>query len=115
MDTRNMKSFRGEPIPDIGISDREVRCVDASQVVNKINDMTPEQRKSVTIEAAHFSNHRLSAVRISTGDIISVETAIALAGNNMLYGYSTGATMNGKRTIRSKPSAEHSIYTLPKF
>ncbi len=106
-------SFRGNPIPEV-FPKSEYTVADSQTIVDKINSMTEDQRQEVTIDAAYFEKYKITDVRLTTGDIISVETAIALASNNMLSGYSTGATMNGGRTLRSKPSYE-GIYNLPRF
>ena len=112
-------SFRGNPIPEIFPKDN-FQVADSSQVIQKINNMSDSERKSVTIDSVHF-DRGLSDVKLSTGDIVPVETAIALAENNMLAGYSTGSTMRGGRILRSKPSTNRAnqeakgIYDLPRF
>lgn len=116
--TDDKVSFRGEPIPEV-VPKSNFTESDSNEVINKITSMNDEQRRQVTIESAHFNDHRLADVKLSTGDIIPVETAIALAENNMLNGYSTGATMRGGRTLRSKPDPKNNevrgIYQLPRF
>lgn len=114
----NKVSFRGQPIPEV-IPKSNFEEADSRVVIDKIISMSPDQRKSVTIESAHFDNYRLADVKLTTGDIVPVETAIALAESNMLNGYSTGATMRGGKTLRSKPDPNNSdvqgIYQLPRF
>lgn len=105
-------SFRGEPIPEI-VAKSDIKYADTDQVVNKL-----KAQKDITIDSVHFENHSLSAVKLTSGDIVPVETAIALAQNNLINGYSTGATMRGGRTLRSKPSPNNKIpgiYSLPRF
>lgn len=110
-------SFRGNPIPEV-IPKSNFQVVDSSQIMNKINDMSDSDRRSLTIDSVHF-DRGLSDIKLSTGDIVSVETAIALAENNMLVGYSTGATVRGGRVLRSKPDPKNNnvkgIYSLPRF
>lgn len=109
------QSFRGYQIPQI-TDQTGFQVSDSRQVIEKIKNMPPEEQQEVTIEAVHFEGWRVSHVKLTTGDIVPVETAIALAKNNMLNGYTTGATMHGKRTLRSKPSTDgKGIYELPRF
>lgn len=116
--TDDKVSFRGEPIPDV-LPKVQFKVSDSKEVISKISEMNDEQRSKVTIESAHFDKYRLTNVKLTTGDIVPVETAIALAENNMLKGYSTGATMRGGRTLRSKPDPKNNdtkgIYQLPRF
>jgi hypothetical protein len=114
-ESQQEQSFRGYQIPQI-TDQTGFQVSDNRQVIEKIKNMPPEERQKVTIEAVHFEGWRVSHVKLTTGDIVSVETAIALAKNNMLNDYTTGATMHGKRTLRSKPSADgKGIYELPRF
>lgn len=110
-------SFRGNPIPEV-IPKNNFEIADSSQVIQKINNMSDNDKRSVTIESVHF-DRGLSDVKLTTGDVVPVETAIALAENNMLAGYSTGATMRGGRILRSKPDPKNKdykgIYSLPRF
>lgn len=110
-------SFRGNPIPEVSPKNN-FQVADSSQVIQKIKNMSDSDRRSVTIDSVHF-DRGLSDVKLSTGDIVPVETAIALAENNMLNGYSTGATMRGGRILRSKPDPKNNnvkgIYQLPRF
>ena len=118
--TEEHVSFRGEPIPDV-IPKMTIHPTNSKIIIDKILAMGMDDRQKVTIEAAHFERSRLAYVKLSTGDIISLETAIALAENRLLHGYSTGATMRGGRTLRSKPSTDRvnqearGIYQLPRF
>ena len=118
MSNTNEISFRGQPIPEV-FPKSNFKESDSKMVIDKISNMDPEQRKTVTIESAHFDRYRLTDVKLTTGDIIPVETAIALAQNNMLSGYSTGVTVRGGRTLRSKPDPKNNnvqgIYQLPRF
>lgn len=107
-------SFRGYEIPTV-IAHQHFEVANDQDVINKVKSMTLEEQRNVTVEAVHFDGWRLSLLKLSTGDIVSLETAIALAQNNMLDGFSTGATMNGGRTLRTKPSADIKIYELPRF
>lgn len=111
-------SFRGQPIPEV-FPKANFKEADSKQVIDKIVSMSDQERKSVTIESTHFENNRLANVKLSTGDIIPVETAIGLAESHMLNGYTTGATMRGGRTLRSVPDPKNKgvqgIYELPRF
>lgn len=109
-------SFRGNPIPEVQATPG-FTVSDSKEVINKVTSM---KSRDVTIEAIHYSNDLgISDVKLSTGDIVPIETAIALAGNNYLKGYSTGKTVRGGRTLRSKPDPKNSnvkgIHQLPKF
>lgn len=112
------KSFRGQEIPEI-VKKTKFEVADSNEVIRKVMDLR-SNNQSVTIEAANFDG-KLANVKLSTGDIIPVETAIALAENHMLKGYTTGATMRGGKTLRSVPSTDEnntesaSIYDLPRF
>ena len=81
--------------------------------------MTQEQRAQLKIDAVHYDDYRLSEVKLSTGDIIPVETAIALVDNSLINGYSTGTTAYGGKTLRSKPATSKEAKTrmrdLPRF
>ena len=111
-------SFRGIPIPEVNVKPT-YQLADSRQVLDKISNMTNEQRKDITISGIHYENKNIADVKLSTGDIIPVETAIALAENKMLTGYSSGSTMHGGRILRTKPSPDadkgKSIHDLPQF
>lgn len=114
------KSFRGQEIPEV-IRKTKFEIADSNMVIKKIEELR-SNNESVTIEATNFDElNRLANVKLSTGDIIPVETAIALAQNHMLEGYTTGKTMRGGRVLRSVPSTERNntestgIYDLPRF
>lgn len=110
-------SFRGQPIPDVKPK-ANFKYADSQQVIDKIKGMSPNELKNVTIDSVHFDDKGLDAVKLTTNDIVPVETAIALAKSNMLSGYSTGATMRGGRTLRAKPDPDNKIlgvHELPTF
>lgn len=111
-------SFRGIAIPEIA-SKPSYQLADSKQVIDKVSKMTKEQKAELKIDAVHYDSHKLAEVRLSTGDVIPVETAIALVENNLIDGYSTGATFYGGKTLRSKPSTSSEAKTrmrdLPKF
>lgn len=112
-------SFRGEPIPEV-IKKESFRVADSKSVIDKI---VSANDRNVTIEAVNFSDnsYRLANVKLSTGDIVPIETAIALAENSFLKGYTTGSTMRGGKTLRSVPSTDENnteatgLYDLPRF
>ena len=114
----NEVSFRGKPIPGV-IQKSNFSISDSKEVIKKITSMEANQRNNVSIEAIHYGDWGISDVKLTTGDIVPIETAIALAGNHMLTGYSTGKTMRGGRVLRSKPSTDSneytSIHSLPQF
>lgn len=111
-------SFRGNPIPEI-IAKSNYQVADSRQVIDKIKGMPGDQQKSVTLEGIHYGDHGISDVKLSTGDIVTIETAIALAENHMLRGYTTGATFKGGKVLRSLPDQSNShvsrIHDLPQF
>lgn len=112
-------SFRGEPIPEV-IKREDFKVADSQSVIDKI---VSSNNRDVTIEAVNFSggSYRLANVKLTTGDIVPIETAIALAQNNFLKGYTTGSTMRGGKTLRSVPSTDKKnteatgLYDLPRF
>ena len=111
-------SFRGMPVPEV-TPKQSYQVVDGKQVIDKISKMSKEQLKNVTVSGIHYDNKNISDVKLSTGEIISLETAIALEENQMLSGYSAGSTMHGGRFLRTKPSPANvgvkSIHDLPQF
>lgn len=115
----NNVSFRGEPIPEISKKEN-FKVADSQSVINKI---VSSNDRNVSIEAVNFSDgaFRIANVKLTTGDIVPIETAIALAQNRFLKGYTTGKTMRGGRTLRSVPSTDENntqsigLYDLPRF
>ena len=111
-------SFRGEKVPTV-ISEEHIATKDSSQVISEFLGMTNNQRSNITVNAVHYENGALASLKLSNNDIISTETAIALARANLLNGFSTGKTMRGGLTLRSKPStSDHErkgIHELPQF
>ena len=118
MENTNSKamSFRGMPIPEINIKPN-YQIADSKQVIDKISKMDSNQQKNITLSAVHYNDRDVSDVKLSTGDIVPVETAIALAENSMLAGYVTGTTRHGGKTLKASPGKDSgkSIHTLPKF
>lgn len=120
MEIKNTKetSFRGKEIPEVNVK-QDYQIADSKQVIDKIAKMTKEQRNDLKIDSVHYADHRLSEVKLSTGDIIPVEIAIALTENSLLKGYTTGNTFYGGKTLRAKPStsseAKTRIRDLPQF
>jgi|GEM_PF-5530923 len=118
VETNTEVSFRGKPIPEVRPKSN-FKVSDSNEVINKITSMNDNQRKDVSIEAVHYGDRGISDVKLTTGDIVPIETAIALAQNYMLAGYSTGKTVRGGRVLRSKPdpkNVEYSgIHSLPRF
>lgn len=118
VDTNTEVSFRGRPIPEVKPKSN-FKVSDSNEVISKINSMDANQKSEVSIEAVHYGDKGISDVKLTTGDIVPIETAIALAGNHMLAGYSTGKTVRGGRVLRSKPDPKnveyHGIHSLPEF
>ncbi len=112
-------SFRGEPIPNV-IRKESFKVADSQSVIDKI---VSSNNRDVSIEAVNFSDNvfKIANVKLTTGDIVPIETAIALAQNKFLKGYTTGKTMRGGRTLRSIPSTDENnvdakgLYDLPRF
>ena len=111
-------SFHGREIPEV-VKKEKFQVADSRQVIDKIVSMPKDQRDSVTLNGIHYTpNQGITEVKLSTGDVVPIETAIALAENYMLNGYSTGMTFKGGRTLRAKPDPEgsiNSIHSLPQF
>lgn len=111
-------SFRGKPIPEIAKKEDYV-LANSQQVIDKILAMSPGDQKTVTIDAIHYQDKAITAVKLSTGDVVAVETAIALAENALLYGFRAGRNAKGDRTLRSMPNyggeGKNSIHDLPQF
>ena len=108
-------SFRGNPIPEVHPR-QSFNVANSRDVINKVSSM---KAGDVTIEAIHYGTFGISEVKLTTGDIVPIETAIALAENKMLKGYSTGKTTRGGRTLRSLPDPKNKdvkgLHQLPKF
>ena len=111
-------SFRGNPIPEINPKSN-YQITDSDKIVSKIKGMSRDQQKSVTLEGVHYGDWGISEVKLSTGDVVTIETAIALAENHMLNGYTTGATFKGGKVLRSMPTQADStisrVHDLPTF
>lgn len=111
-------SFRGKPIPEVR-QKINFEISDSREVIDRISSMTDKERQSVSIDSVHYDGGSISDVKLTTGDIVPIETAIALASNNMLAGYSTGKTVRGGRVLRSKPDPKNvnyrGIHSLPWF
>lgn len=117
--TNRELSFRGVPVPEITMKPN-YQIADGKQVIDKISKMSKDQLKNVTVSGIHYDNKNISDVKLSTGEIVSIETAIALAENSLLQGYSAGSTMHGGRFLRTKPGPKDegnnkSIHDLPQF
>lgn len=111
-------SFRGMPIPQV-TKKQDYQIANSQQVIDKIVAMKPEDQKNVTIQSIHYQDKDITAVKLSTGDIVPVETAIALADNALLSGFRAGRNARGDRTLRCLPNydgeGKNSIHNLPKF
>ena len=111
-------SFRGMPIPSV-IKKQDYQLADSQRVIDKIMAMSPEEQKKVTLLGIHYQDKDISAVKLSTGDIISIEAAIALAENALLSGFRAGRNARGDKTLRAMPNydgkGKNSIHNLPRF
>ena len=111
-------SFRGIPIPEVE-KKQDYTVADPKKVIDKIMAMSPEDQKNVTLESIHYQDKEISEVKLSTGDIVPVEAAIALAEKAMLKGFRAGRNAKGDRTLRAAPnfasSEKNSIHKLPVF
>lgn len=111
-------SFRGNPIPEV-IPKAKYELSNSRSVIDSIINMTPEERRSVTLLGIHYGDYGIQDVKLSTGDIVPIETAIALAENHMLSGYTTGATFKGGKVLRSVPDQKNNtikrLHDLPQF
>jgi hypothetical protein len=111
-------SFRGMPIPEV-LKKQNYQVMDSQKVIDKIVAMPPEEQKKVTLESIHYQDKDITAVKLSTGDIISIEAAIALAENALLSGFRAGRNARGDMTLRAMPNydgkGKNSIHNLPQF
>lgn len=111
-------SFRGMPIPEVQ-PENNYQVADSKKVIDKIMSMSPEERKNVTLDSIHYQDKEISIVKLSTGDVVPVEAAIALAENKMLNGFRAGRNAKGDRTLRATPNfrsnEKNSIHKLPVF
>lgn len=117
--TQNQEtSFRGMPIPEVEVK-KDYQIADSKKVIDKIMAMSPEEQRNVTLESIHYQDKEISEVKLSTGDIVPVEAAIALAEKEMLNGFRAGRNAKGKRTLRAAPNfrsnEKNSIHKLPVF
>lgn len=101
------ESFMGKTIPDIdlnGMMEESIKCVEPQEMADKIRNMSAEERGNLTIDKIHYNNWgNISAVMLTSGDVISTETAIALADQNAIRGYCAGSNREHQRTLRSNP------------
>lgn len=111
-------SFRGIPIPEIE-KKQDYTVADSQKVIEKIMAMSPEEKQTVTLASIHYEDKGISDVKLTTGDIIPVEAAIALAENKLLNGFRAGRNARGDRTLRATPNyasrEKNSIHKLPVF
>ena len=111
-------SFRGMPIPEV-MKKQNYQVADSQKVIDKIVAMPPEEQKKVTLESIHYQDKDITAVKLSTGDVISIEAAIALAENALLSGFRAGRNARGDKTLRAMPNyggtGKNSIHNLPQF
>ena len=111
-------SFRGMPIPEV-TKKISYQVADSQKVIDKIIAMPPEEQKKITLDSIHYQDKEISEVKLSTGDIITVEAAIALAENALLNGFRAGRNARGDKTLRAVPNYDgkerNSIHNLPKF
>lgn len=107
MSESRTESFMGNEIPQIdlnGMMEESIKCTDPQAMADKIKNMAPEERNQLTIDKIHYNNWgRISAVMLTSGDVISTETAIALADQNAISGYCAGSNRQHQRTLRSNP------------
>lgn len=105
-----IESFMGRAIPDIdlnGMMEESIKCVEPQAIAEKIRNMPAEERGNLTIDKIHYNTWgNISAVMLTSGDVISMETAIALADQNAIKGYCAGSNREHQRTLRSNPGDE---------
>ena len=111
-------SFRGIPIPEVDTK-QDYTVADSKKVIDKIMNMSAEEQKNITLESIHYEGKDISEVKLSTGDIVPVEAAIALAEKSLLQGFRAGRNARGDRTLRAVPNfagkEKNSIHKLPVF
>lgn len=107
-------SFTGKVIPDIDLGRTEetsMSMTSPEDMTNKILGMSHEEKSDLTVDKVHYDRQgRLSAVMLNSGDVISTETAIALAEQNALKGWSTGTNRYHQRTLRTTSSNPEDPY-----
>lgn len=110
-------SFRGQEIPALPdiIFRKHSKVLDTDEAIQMFVDMSNEELDTITIEAVHYDDSKqLDTVMLSNGSVITVETAIAFAENDMINGYTTGATRHGGKTLRTVKQGV-SLKTLKEF
>ena len=109
-DNGRLESFMGREIPNIdlnGMMEESIKCTEPQAMADKIKSMSAEDRGQLTIDKIHYNTWgNISAVMLTSGDIISTETAIALADQNAIKGYCAGSNREHQRTLRSNPGDE---------
>lgn len=122
-------SFRGKPIPQVPNVYDDFKRTPLQDLVSRFRQqveiarsLTPEDTKSFDLERykiskVHYSGGAISDVMLNTGDIISVEDAIALTNAYMIDGTTSGTTRFGGQTLRSYPDdrGENNLYGKPTF
>ena len=95
----------------------DVTVKDSDEMVDELMSMSADERQNFTIDSVRFDDtNQLDLVKYNNGDVSTVETAIALAENEMICGFTTGMTRKGGRTLRSKPNKEGiSLKTIKTF
>ena len=105
-----IESFMGKAIPDIdlnGMMEESIKCVEPQAIADKIRNMPADERDRLTIDKIHYNTWgNISAVMLTSGDVISTETAIALADQNAIKGYCAGSNREHQRTLISNPGDE---------
>ena len=119
MENKNQEtSFRGLAIPEV-YKKEPYKVADSQTIINKIVAMSPDEQKMLTLCGVHYEDKDITEVKLSTGDIIPVEAAIALAANDLLTGFRAGRNARGDRTLRASPNyygtGKNSIHNLPEF
>lgn len=111
---KETRSFRGQPIPQL-IKRQTFEITEGESIMEIYSYMTDVEKKDLTIDAIRFEDNLPAYCKLSTGEVVTIETAIALAEAGVFTGYTVGTTMNKGRTLKCRPNKATSVYKLPRF
>lgn len=77
---------------------------------------TIDSRKA-QIEAVHYENGAIAAVRLNNGQVVDIATAIGMAEAELIEDVNTGKNREGQKTLRSYPDGnpDNNLSNLPRF
>lgn len=73
--------------------------------------------RKVQIEAVHYENGAIAAVRLNNGQVVDIATAIGMAEAELIEDVNTGLNREGQKTLRSYPDGnpDNNLSNLPRF